>query len=921
MNLNENDTSKIIKWVRETDPSSLPYGVVGLGWGPKIVDGLETGEYSVICSVLEKKSIKDLGSNVSIPKTLNVEGISVKTDVVQTTVYSTLLTDCYPNQPTEFNPTGVVANNRKKHRPLKGGCSSIGTRGSDATLGILVRDKSDGQVVGLSNSHVYAGCQLVSDYFNVANDQRSTNILNISSVQPALSCYYGGYILPELYTVNTLPEDQTFFRMNPYGSLNPYENFIGMCKRTVLIGNRGSVKPTTDFLLGALKPITSCDAAIISLSSYDLITPDSANIIGFNASAPFKFATDEEIDSLLVPSSPNFGSPVFRSGRTCGPIGFPGNTQSCSLSVYQFSDEFVGSYCGYTSLFEDSFRVRGNVVPGRGGDSGSAMFALLSSNMPSASAWKVIGLLFAGPGAEFPQFTIGCRITEVAKGLDIIPWDTKIPILTAQQEIKTLTDVFSNTLVLSGRKYFQVGKEELENWKLQSENLNLGETIFHSGNNAIEMSRDGSTLLINNYLSAGQFASFAVSNNEINFYGKGNSKVFRKINNNWTQLGSTLSAFKETDSLDLGFGYFSSINESGNTVAIICMAQNAVFIEGEEGEYFEGFKLSRVYTFEFNGNDWIKKGQYIDTPQIYQGNIDTFSNPLFVWQSVVLSDDGNTMALSMRGPADPENSKIQPAFSYGMAQVYSYNNAISSWVQKGQTIYGAGNNNQLGTSISLNGDGNILVVSEPNYWENTPVQGRVKTFQYNGSFWERKGQDILGDISYEGFSQLGSSGFNSGNNFGYSKGVNLNKAGNVLAVGSVFNSQRSYQFEGYVDVFEFKDNIWTRKGRRIYGGDNWTALGYIVKLNDEGNILVVTGRGIRFNGFINIYEFENGTWNLKQTFNKDSVGFSNSRTSFTPSYYGCSFAIDGTGNTLLIGNQPSESNSLGFNKLKLYTKQ
>jgi hypothetical protein len=168
---------------------------------------------------------------------------------------------------------------------------------------------------------------------------------------------------------------------------------------------------------------------------------------------------------------------------------------------------------------------------------------------------------------------------------------------------------------------------------------------------------------------------------------------------------------------------------------------------------------------------------------------------------------------------------------------------------------------------------------------------------------------------------LGSSGFNSGNNFGYSKGVNLNKAGNVLAVGSVFNSQRSYQFEGYVDVFEFKDNIWTRKGRRIYGGDNWTALGYIVKLNDEGNILVVTGRGIRFNGFINIYEFENGTWNLKQTFNKDSVGFSNSRTSFTPSYYGCSFAIDGTGNTLLIGNQPSESNSLGFNKLKLYTKQ
>jgi hypothetical protein len=366
---------------------------------------------------------------------VNINGQQVLTDVVQQPVSQHLVArNCHVNSAT----VEPVKSNRIKRRPLIGGTSSVFIGSTDATLGLMVTDKSDGQVVALSNSHVYGASQILAYYGN-ANDAGTTNTLQISGRQPGTNAY------------------------NPYGSSTPSDDYIGTCKRAVPIGNKDYT--LTDGWIAD----TSCDAAILQLSAYTLIdTTSSKNVIGFDVPGPYAFASDTEITSLLDATSPNYGAPVFRSGRTLGPIGFPGNTYSCKLSVREFGTEAVGDYSGYVSYFSNSFIFVGEeypngISPGAGGDSGSAVFALLSANNVTLSAWKVIGLLFAGPDVSFPQYSIGCRITSIMEDLDVVPWNGIMPALSASAQLLTLPSTqiqpwsTSAVITLSGRKYYQLG--------------------------------------------------------------------------------------------------------------------------------------------------------------------------------------------------------------------------------------------------------------------------------------------------------------------------------------------------------------------------------------------------------------------------------------------------------------------------------
>ena len=417
-----NDTAEILKWIREVDRSTIPYDIVDIGWGPKISNGQETNVNGLIFLVNEKKPLSALSPNEIIPKNYTVENITLKTDVQEAVLHQKIV-DCH-------NPSPLVEpikSNYLKYRPLKGGCSSISFGGTDATLGIMVRDKTDGQVVALSNNHVYAASQ-VSAYWNVANEDGFNNTGPISARQPAGPTY------------------------NPYGNSTASVDYIGKCKRSVVIGN---INPVLNGF-GRISD-TSCDAAILELSGYDLIdSVNSPNVVNFSQSGPYTFATDSEIDSLMDTGSPNYAAPIFRSGRTRGPVGYPGySTFNCQLSVYQFLGANVGTYSGYSVFFSNCFYVRGTTVAGEGGDSGSAFFALFDPNSQSLSAWKMIGLLFAGPGSL--AYSIGCRITSVTRDLDVVPWDTKMPTVTSNVEYIRSSST-SATLNISGRKYYQLGK-------------------------------------------------------------------------------------------------------------------------------------------------------------------------------------------------------------------------------------------------------------------------------------------------------------------------------------------------------------------------------------------------------------------------------------------------------------------------------
>jgi hypothetical protein len=416
---------KTLQWIREGKFKELPYNVQGALVGPKITNGQSTEQMCLILLVKEKLPLSQLPSNMIIPQNLEIETEIVLTDVQETILHQTIATTACHNNSENVEP---VKSNRIRYRPLVGGISSININSSDATLGLIVRDKSDGQVVALSNNHVYAASQVSTAVSSTtANNLGKINTLELSGRQPGSPS------------------------SNSYGNTDSSIDYIGKCKRPVLIGN---ISPSLDpygYIQG-----TSVDAAILQLSSYNLIDPlSSGRVVNFSEMPPYKFASDHEIDSLIDPTSLNYRSPIFRSGRTKGPIGFPGFSNFCKLSVYQLGYANVGLYSGYRSWFSDSFYVQGNVSPGGGGDSGSAMFALLSSNVPSASAWKTIGLLFAGPPDD--SYSIGCRITSIVRDLDIVPWDLKMPTVSSENNILVYTSK-APVLTLSGRKYFQVGR-------------------------------------------------------------------------------------------------------------------------------------------------------------------------------------------------------------------------------------------------------------------------------------------------------------------------------------------------------------------------------------------------------------------------------------------------------------------------------
>lgn len=421
-------------WIKEflnsvDEHGNTQYGKVSsVIYGKKVKNGIETSEYAIRIFVDKKRPIEEIPLNERIPSNIQIDNVSIKTDVSDKPLSISKLTECY----TLGGNVEPIKSNYVKTRPLKGGASSIyiGSPLADATLGLLVRDSIDGAVVALSNNHVYAKEQTYANETGLQN-----NVASLSARQPGA---------------------------NQYGDVDASKDCIGTLKRFVPFSK---VK------------VNYVDAAIVQLSGYELIDPsESGKIINFNALPPYKWANDEEIDSLLDPSSPNFEAPLFRSGRTTGPLGSPGSNYNCEFACGGsgcYSLKAVAIYNGSVGMgignitFNDVFLYQSalqNFVPCRGGDSGSAVFALLSSTYQSLSAWKFVGLNFAGTTEEFiDNSAVGvfCRATYLKELLDIGPWDTKMPELCSK--ISTLTVYSTNyastsAVTLSGRKFYVMGK-------------------------------------------------------------------------------------------------------------------------------------------------------------------------------------------------------------------------------------------------------------------------------------------------------------------------------------------------------------------------------------------------------------------------------------------------------------------------------
>ena len=420
----------ISNFIRSNDFNK--YGNINhIVYAKKESGGVEQDEYAIRLYVDKKRPLSEIPLEERIPTSIEYSGAVILTDVDDRKLNIKQLTDCHTLQTTSSAAQPVKANNIKR-RPLMGGASSIYIGGTDATLGMLVRDLTDGSIVALSNNHVYGSSFVNASEFTPGDIE---NLLSLSASQPGSAQY------------------------NYYASSNVMDDYIGMTKRAI---------PFT-FL-----SYNYADAALVQLQSNTLIdTISSPNIINFKQQAPYTVASEDEIDSILLPGSVNYGAPLFKSGRTTGPVGAPGTLSACSFgcvgtgcSVLCATGVFTGGIgFGIGSInFTDCIQIQSayrNFVPVRGGDSGSATFALLSANNPVLSAWKFIGLVFAGSSSPTNAgIGIVCRAEYILSGLDIGMWDTTMPELCSLPLNVTYTDytvLSAPTITLSGRKYYQMG--------------------------------------------------------------------------------------------------------------------------------------------------------------------------------------------------------------------------------------------------------------------------------------------------------------------------------------------------------------------------------------------------------------------------------------------------------------------------------
>ncbi|NUR89102.1 MAG: hypothetical protein HOY71_33890 [Nonomuraea sp.] len=112
--------------------------VVGIGFGPPTRGGEVLDTPACIVRVIRKVPANQLAPSRAVPRSVEIEGTAIETDVVETGVY-------YPYSFTA------------KERPAMGGISVGHYRITAGTLGCLVKDLRDGDRVSiLSNNHVLA---------------------------------------------------------------------------------------------------------------------------------------------------------------------------------------------------------------------------------------------------------------------------------------------------------------------------------------------------------------------------------------------------------------------------------------------------------------------------------------------------------------------------------------------------------------------------------------------------------------------------------------------------------------------------------------------------------------------------------------------------------------------------------------------
>lgn len=280
--------------------------------------------------------------------------------------------------------------------------------------------------------------------------------------------------------------------------------------------------------------------------------------------------------------------------------------------------------------------------------------------------------------------------------------------------------------------------------------IQVGNSIF-----GVESYADfGSTLSIN---AGGTIVAVGSQNYDGSSSNIGQVKVYAYDGTNWNQLGTSINGSNSGDRL----GCSVTLNDDGTILALGA-------VENDDN----GNNAGQVQVFQYDslGLEWNQIGDNLD------GNS---SNDNYGYK-VSLSSSGDTLAVS--------SFRANVGLT-GTGEIYVYHYDGVLWSQIGNTI-GEVNDVHLGLSLSINGQGNRLIVGAHSEADNNENKGHSRVYQLNGSLWEQVGNTI------EGVDSLDHSGW----------AVHMSKDGSTIAIGAILDDDNGID-AGSVHVFNTSNFI------------------------------------------------------------------------------------------------------------------
>jgi hypothetical protein len=305
----------------------------------------------------------------------------------------------------------------------------------------------------------------------------------------------------------------------------------------------------------------------------------------------------------------------------------------------------------------------------------------------------------------------------------------------------------------------------------------------------------------------------------------------------WSQIGQNLT-------------WTNAATDDAASIAILRDGTTAAVGQFENGisDSFGG-QVS-VYRLDDNGF-WEPLGQTIES-DLTTGSFG---------YSVSLNEDGTVLAV-----ADPDDGSQ----TTGCVLVYELQDG--QWERRGQNLDGGGPDQFAGGGVVLSDDGTVLLYDIFITARQPGPTKFVRVFRYNGSTWEKVGQDVYGQVATltDAFC------------------FDLTGDGTKFTIGATVPGF------GYAETYQLNGNTWEKYGEII--PDPMTtdeSVGLSVALDEDGNRLAVGFRKFQTSNIVRAYEFDDEWIQLGE--DVDSKG-SVSSTMMTTDY-------SSDGQTLAVGPQ------------------